>query len=225
MKDANPDRKNDDTQEGIINRFLQPYYFERLFQNVSFVTDEEMQCKGVDFTADGAKPNMLIDVKAQSSAKYINNPTPTFCLEVSTFNRTGTREMVGWFCNERNITEYYTYVWMNEASVDERNRIPAPENIKRVEVMTVDAKALKEFINSKLKKHHFENLQAVVHAMRDNETTRIDICHGVHFSYSPHLVEKPVNIIVHKSVLRQFIIPGTAGHCMVTRGGVRPLKY
>lgn len=224
MQNVNPERVHDNSQEKIINRFLQPHYYERLFQNVQFETNEERQWKGVDFTADGLKKDMIFDAKAQSSAKYINDPRPTFCLEVNTFNQYGD-EMVGWFLNEEYLTEYYTFVWIHEAKVDERNRIQKPEDIKRVEVMTVNVKELKAFIHRKLKMNGFDDIDAIVREMRDDEETRIDICNRIHFSHSPRLPEKPVNIIVHKSILRQFIIPGTAGHCMVTQGGVRPLKY
>jgi hypothetical protein len=225
MKDVNPNRRKDETQEQIITDFLLRYYFSKAFLNIKLITDTQTQSTGVDVTCDSKfAKNMRIDVKAQSSAKYINNPRPTFSLEVSTYNRYGTNVFTGWFFNANSITEYYTFVWIHRASVDTKGRVHSAENIERIEVLTVDACKLKDYINNVLCNYGLNNVEQVARDMRNAKKTRIEICNGIHYSHSPNLIEKPVNLVVHKRILKKFTIPGQFGHCIVTKDDIRPIR-
>lgn len=221
MQNANPQRINDEAQETIINQFLLSYYFERGFQNVQLNTNTELQHMGVDFTGDSQiAQDMQIDAKAQSSAQYINNPTPTFAFELSTFNRYGTDEFIGWFIHPDNITEYYTCVWIHSADVNKKGRIVNPDNIHLIEVMTIDKKKLRQYVEDTLKQYNLGNIDEVVYHMRADNIKRIDVCRGMHFHYSGQLIEKPINLVIRKYILKQFVIPGKFGHCFVTKDGV-----
>ena len=95
MKNINPERTKDERQEHIINQYLLANYFNKAFTSARLIDDASLQNAGVDVMCGSELgEDMKVDVKAQSSAKYINNPRPTFLLEVSTYNRYGTEECV-----------------------------------------------------------------------------------------------------------------------------------
>lgn len=225
MKNVNPDRKKDESQEHLINQFLLKYYFNKAFRKAEFVPDETLQGAGVDFLCDNLFfKDMKIDVKAQSSAKYINNPRPTFSLEVTTLNRYGTDEITGWFFNSHCVTEFYTFVWIHKAKVDEKKRIRSIDDIEKVEVLTVNATALQDYIDQILNDYSMDDIYDISQDMRWREKTRIDVCDGIYYSHSPQLVEKPVNLVVQKRILKKFAINGPAGHCIVTSRELRTLN-
>ena len=217
-KNINPERTKDERQEYIINQYLLANYFNKAFTSACLIDDTSLQNAGVDVMCSSELgEDMKIDVKAQSSAKYINNPRPTFLLEVSTYNRYGTEECVGWFFDAQKITEYYTFVWIHEARVDAKGRILRPEDIQRVEVLIVDAKKLQDYIDDVLWDYSMDDIDSIVSAMRSKELMRQDVCKGIHYSHSTQLIEKPVNLVVHKRILKKFAIPGPYGHCMVSQ--------
>lgn len=225
MRNVNIDRTKDESQEQIINQFLEKYYFQKTFRNVRFITDTALQTAGVDFLCDNTSiKDMKIDVKAQSSAKYLNNPRPTFSLEVTTLNRYGTEEITGWFFSSQCMTEYYTFVWILRANVDKQHRIRHVDDIERLEVLTVNAHDLQDYIDDVLEEHHLDDIYSVSQDMRWREKTRIDICKDIHYSHSPHLVEKPVNLVVHKRLLKTFAIPDKHAHCIVTKDEINPVR-
>ena len=223
MYNINPDRPKDDSQENIINQFLIPYYFEKLFTNVRPVDDTSMQGKGVDIKCDSKTvQDMLVDIKAQSSEKYINNPRPTYSLEVSTYNRLG-EEITGWFFAPDSLTEYYTFVWIHEAKVNSNGRINRADDIQKLEVMTVDAIALQDYIDDVLDEHDMYDVLNIAQSMRWREEEIIEVCPGIRFRHSHHLREKPVNLVVHKDILQRFALSGKAGHCWVTKDSIKEI--
>ena len=211
MAEINPNRKNDEKQEKIINSYLLEKYFCKIMPNAELVFDTDLQVAGADVSVELSNGRTTyFDIKAQSSAKYINDPRPTFCLEVSSLNRYG-EEFEGWFINDELITDYYTFVWIHEAKTNSQNRIVSPNDIYKLEVMTVSKKKLKKYILAQLGN---TDIDKVVRIMRDGGKRRLDISDGIHFSHSPQLHEKPVNIIVKKSVLKKFALK-KFGHCYV----------
>ncbi|MBQ8806022.1 MAG: hypothetical protein IJZ68_06015 [Bacteroidaceae bacterium] len=223
MYNINPDRAKDDSQENVINTFLVPHYFKKVFTNVRPVDDTDMQGKGVDFKCDSnTTKDMLVDVKAMSSKKYINDPRPTYSLEVSTYNRNGD-EITGWFFSAESMTEYYTFVWIHDAKVDSNGRIRTAEDINKVEVMTVDAHALQDYIDDVLYDNDMDDIFQIAQSMRWREEQKITVCPGICWRHSSHLPEKPVNLVVHKDILQRFALSGIAGHCWVTKDGVKEI--
>lgn len=223
MDEINSNRKYDDSQEQIISNFLIDNYFRKINSTARLIYDDYLQKHGVDVQLENNDGNTInIDVKAQSSAKYINDPRPTFVLELSSYNRYGTKTFVGWFLNEKMITDYYTFVWIHSATVNEKGLIESVDDIHRLEVMTVSKSKLKDYITSILVG---TDVNAIIDEMRANKETRRDIVNGIHFSHSPHLPEKPVNIVVHKRILEKFSI-GKTGRYFVTKEGIfAPKKY
>lgn len=206
-------RKEDSQQEAILNDFLLENFFQKMNPSARLVSDKETQIAGADIqqdTRDGKTVN--IDIKAQSSAKYINNPRPTFVLELSSLSK-WNEPFIGWFLNPDLITDYYTFVWVLEADVDEKGHIHDKSDVHKVEVMTVHKARLKEYIMSLLDE---DELDSTIRYMRDAEETYQPLTRGVHFSHTPTLWEKPVNLVVHKNVLKQFAV----SHRIVTPDGM-----
>lgn len=212
MTEINPNRKNDEKQEKIINSYLLENYFHRIAPSAELIFDRSLQVAGADvsITLDNGTKKYF-DIKAQSSARYINDPRPTFCLEISALSRYGSNEFDGWFIDDSLITDYYTFVWIHNAKTNENKQIISPNDIYKLEVMTVSKQKLKKYILSQLGKL---DLRQVADGMRKSGKRKIAIADGIHFSHSPQLPEKPVNIIVKKSVLRKFALKDF-GHCYV----------
>lgn len=224
MRNVNPERNHDDNQENIINEFLMKHYFRKAFEDARLITNKEMQCAGVDVICNSKRArDMKVDIKAQSSAKYINNPRPTYSLEVSTYNRNGD-EITGWFFSAESMTEYYTFVWIHDAKVDNNGRIRSANDINQVEVMTVDAHALQDYIDDVLYDNNLDDIFDIAQSMRWRQEERRPVCDGICYRHSHHLPEKPVNLVVHKRILERFAIPGKFGHCMVTKDGINQIR-
>ena len=221
MVEINSNRKHDDNQERIINEFLFDNFFKKVNSSAKLIFDYDLQTHGVDVQMNSKSGKTVnIDIKTQSSAKYINDPRPTFILELSSFDRYGIKPFVGWFLSEESITDFYTFVWIHSATVNEKFRITSVDDIHKVEVLTVSKQKLKEYVTSVLKD---TDIDTIINEMRDNEETRRNIINGMHFSHSPQLPEKPVNIVVHKRILKMFS-KGDIGHCYVTKDGIYKIK-
>ena len=198
-------RKHDMTQEKIINRFLLEKFFLKINKSSKLIDDRNLQIAGVDLQLDSNKllKTLNIDIKAQSSAKYINSPRPTFLLELSSINKYG-EDFIGWFLNPKIITDYYAFVWMHEVDTNDPTELFGYPQIKKVEIMLVSREKIKEYVLGLLHKNGYDDVSPIVNQMRDTETTRIPLVDGIHFSHTPTLYEKPVNLVVHKRILKKF---------------------
>ena len=201
-------RKVDHQQERIVDKFLHKFFYSKLFKSVETVTDFSRQVAGVDVIADG----MYIDNKAQSSPKYVNNPTNTFILELSFLNKYD-EESVGWFLSDTSQTTHYLFVWVNNALVDYNRRI-LPDGIREVEVLLVDKQKLRDKIS---KYYSDDRLLTIANEMRETESTwmpcKIPLCK---FSHSPTYREKPTNIVAKKD----FFIECSTMHCIVSTDNI-----
>ena len=206
-------RRFDSKQEYIINSFLNQFYFKKVNPSTKIVKDTELQIAGVDFRQKNKFGQIInIDVKAQSSARYINNPQPTYILELSSLNKYD-EPFIGWFLNEELITDYYCFVWIPEADTDHDGRLKNMYDIKKAEVMTVSKAKLHEYIMPLLRA---VDLDRTIRLMRDTELTRKPLTSELHFSHTPNLREKPVNLVAKKSLLKKFAVE----HCVVTQEGI-----
>lgn len=200
-------RRFDTDQEHIINQFVNKYYFKKQYDNSNIVVDVDKQLKGVDIEADG----LLFDLKAQASK--INRPTDTFILELAFANKE-KKAILGWFLQPNIVTDYYTFVWVNHAYVDRNTRrIPSPEHIDEVELMIVDRKKIKEYIQSIM------GMKTMIHTLNEiwesGERYRY-FADGIKFCYSSNIPELPITLVVKKEILKKFAI----GHYTVTKRSI-----
>lgn len=220
MSELVSNRKTDSKQEKLFNQFLFDYFFSKINKTSKLIYDRELQIAGVDLQFNGAKTGNLlnVDIKAQSSKKYLNAPRPTFLLELSSINRYG-EDFVGWFLNPDLITDYYAFMWIPKAKVNADGGINSPDDIEEAEVMLVSKKKIKTYISELLKRKGYDDLQSVIDDMRINEIERIPLEKGINFSHTPTLYEKPVNIVVHKNILKKFSI----AHYIVTKETIKKI--
>lgn len=195
----------DINQEKIVNTFVIKYFFNKVFTQVEEIKDKKRQCDGIDVIVD----NVNVDIKAQSSKNYINNPRPTFILELSCLNRQ-KEEMLGWFINPEVKTDLYAFVWIPKAFVH-NGVIPSIDSIEEIEIMLVDKHKLKSYINAF---YTDDSLLELSTYMRSRCEPRLSSkVPNTHFTHSSSLWELPTNLVVKKEVLKQFAIK----HCSVTR--------
>lgn len=204
-------RENDHQQEIVINQFLLKYFFNKVFHKVEVINDFERQVQGIDLIADGH----IIDIKAQSSSTYLNNPRPTFILELSFLSRK-KEETIGWFLNPSVKTTVYAFVWIPKTKCID-GAIPDPESIEEVEILLVDKIKVKETINQW---RTDDELLGVSRWLRVKGVTRRECTlDGVHLSYSPGLFEKPSNLVAQKWFLKNFSL----GHYIVTKTSIKKI--
>ena len=202
-------RKYDKQSEEAINAFLARFFYPKLFKKFRFETNETRQKAGVDFEADG----LLIDNKAMSSPRFVNNPAKTFILELLVHSdKYG--EYLGWFVNPNIITTHYLFIWIPEAKVGPSGYILDSREIQKIEVMLVDRTKLHQEINAVCSD---ERLLQVAHDMvaknsLDREIPEFGYYKCPHFVYSTQLNEKPVNLVTPKDWLKRAAIK----HCFVT---------
>ena len=192
-------RKSDTRQESVITQFLENRFFSKYGKPYEIVRDKERQVKGIDVILNGKN----IDIKAQSSKRYINNPTDTFLLEISFLNKNG-EEMVGWFLNNDLLTDYYAFVWIIDATVNESGGITIAEDIHKAEMMFVDKRKLQDYIATKYDASSL--LQEADRARVVGERVSEVLMDGIKFSHTPTLFEKPCNLVVKKSLLNKFSV-------------------
>lgn len=202
-------REKDCQHEKTINTFIRKYFWEKIFEKVDEVTDTARQLAGIDYIID----DQNVDVKAQSSVSYINNPRDTFILELSFLNGV-CEESIGWFINPNSHTDIYAFVWISSATVGTDGRIHNVQDIHQIEIMLVDKHKLKEAVN---KIYSDQELLEISLQMRLTGEHRKDgRVNGIHFSHSPTLFEKPTNIVARKWFLKQF----ATMHCKVTQDSI-----
>ncbi len=202
-------RKYDKQSEEALNAFLGRFFYPKLFKKVKFETSRERQIIGVDVEADG----LLIDNKAMSSPRFINNPANTFILELLVHSEL-RGEYLGWFVNPDIITTHYLFIWIPEAKVGPSGYILDSKEIQKIEVMLVDRVKLHQIINESCTD---ERLLQIAHDMvaknsRDREISEFGYYRCPHFVYSNQLNEKPVNLVTPKNWLKKAAVK----HCFVT---------
>ena len=226
MEEIKSNAPVDFTQEPVILEFLKKNVFPKYFpgQTPVFANEKRDQYAGIDFFIGGHK----YDVKAQTN-NYINNPTPTFCLEAACYNPNG--EWVKGWLTKKVDTEYWIFVWIYDAKVEKRgknNFVVKPEDIYTAEIMVVDAVALKNKII--IPKMSLDEIWEFSKTIIKHETEKhpnlfevespISIPqNGLKFTLTTQKVEHPVNIILFKDVYKRF----ATIHCLYSRGKMADL--
>lgn len=201
-------RKHDSQQEGIVNEFVNRYLFKKIFKSSELITNRTLQLAGVDIQADGKN----YDLKAQSSSRYLNNPTNTFILEISFIDRDGDR-VDGWFIQD-TMTDYYAFIWMPKVNVT-NGSINEVDDIGEVEVLIVDKAMLRDGIKSLMGDTSFMDIENELldREAYDNEMKPAVYKHGIKFVLSNQLAEAPLCAVVTKDLLKRF----ATSHYLVTK--------
>lgn len=211
-------RSKDEHNESVITAYLDKYMYARLYRNYEVVTDKDTQCKGIDVIVRTKNGEVYHDAKAQSSARFIGRPEPTFAMEILTNDKTG-RTRKGWFIRNDLDTDMYVLVWVNEAYADYNGRISSPDDIYELEVSVVNKHALKEYIYT-VEGLDDSTLEREAYALRDYGKNFTYLTRNCKLVFSQNLKEQPVSLVLPKSILDRF----AESRYIVRPGGIRALS-
>ena len=190
-------REYDEHCEKVMGEFLDKYFYnENIEGTITRVKDRKLQVKGVDVVIDDGDVKFYIDEKA--AIRYVG--LKTFALELSFINRQGDIN-TGWLLDNTKINDYFLFVWINELNGTEIKDI---SSIKNVDVALVSkASIFSHLISLGWSKN---NLLEKDRRIRNNDNEYMgnilkDKCK---FSFSNHLVEKPINILLPKETYMEI---------------------
>ena len=182
----------------VIAKFLDENLYPHIDFEIERIDDGDLQHAGVDVIAtspDGQE--LLIDEKAQTS--YINDPRPTFILELS-YMMDGSRR-IGWFYDSSKETGSYLFVWIPEANTDSPTD---PGEINRIYCLLIHRSTLLTYLGSE----GFDRdrvLSRERSIRKSGEAGRIGTGRDdVYFFYSQHLDEEPVNLVMKYHLLHEL---------------------
>jgi hypothetical protein len=190
-------REYDEHCEKVMGEFLDKYFYnENIEGTITRVKDRKLQVKGVDVVIDDGDVKFYIDEKA--AIRYVG--LKTFALELSFINRQGDIN-TGWLLDNKKINDYFLFVWINELNGTEIKDI---SSIKNVDVALVSKASIFRHLNSLGWTKN--NLLEKDRRIRNNEDEYMgnilkDKCK---FSFSNHLVEKPINILLPKETYMEI---------------------
>lgn len=187
-------------------QILTPIFYDMVFKNyldlcwgsqselIKFSDNSDLQYAGVDVITHTIYGDIKTDIKCQTNT-YINNPTPTFCLELSFYKQEELRD--GWFLKDDQLTDYFLFVWIPNA-ITINNYINKQEQLNEVEFMLVYKQDIWDFLNSiEITKNSLrkaaESLRNITQNSFKRGTTEI-----VKLKRSDHLPEAPINLIISK---------------------------
>ena len=212
MKESN--RVQDARLEGIVNDFLDKYFFNDGFEKVQWVTDRKKQISGIDIVLSSKKFGVEdANVDAKSAVKYSDRYLGTYSLELSFINKNGV-ESTGWFVNDGLSTEYYFLLYPR--SKKHYTEMESPQDIDYIDYYLVEKKELMKFFESR--GYTKERLMDVSKGMRKT-FNELDLegklpenrkyiensdSENFHFSLSGHLAEQPINIVLKRSVYDRY---------------------
>lgn len=190
-------REYDEHCEKVMGEFLDKYFYnENIEGTITRVKDRKLQVKGVDVVIDDGDIKFYIDEKA--AIRYVG--LKTFALELSFINRQGDVN-TGWLLDNKKINDYFLFVWINELNGTEIKDI---SSIKNVDVALVSKASIFRHLNSL--GWNKNNLLEKDRRIRNNDNEYMgnilkDKCK---FSFSNHLVEKPINILLPKETYMEI---------------------
>ncbi len=194
-------RERDMIVERSLSEFLdRNFYRQPLFSKCTRTDEKAQQMLGSDIIISIPELGIydaIVDEKAQLAAKYINEPLPTFSLELDF--RTQNREVVnGWFVDRTKTTTHYLFMWINKA-LDKYE--PKASDFQEVEYVLINRQKLENYfalhgltlerLISKAKDIRINNVAGQIDRHRDKPYW---------FYYSDNLFEAPINLIVKKEL-------------------------
>jgi hypothetical protein len=190
-------REYDEHCEKVMGEFLDKYFYnENIEGTITRVKDRKLQVKGVDVVIDDGDVKFYIDEKA--AIRYVG--LKTFALELSFINRQGDVN-TGWLLDNTKINDYFLFVWINELNGTEIKDI---SSIKNVDVALVSKASIFRHLNSLgwSKNNLLEKDRRIRN--NDNEYMGNILRDKCKFSFSNHLVEKPINILLPKETYMEI---------------------
>ena len=184
-------RKYDEHCEKIISSILDKYFYTEpgitLFERV---TNKQLQINGIDtlFSLNGK--NYMVDEKA--AIRWVG--LKTFSLELSFLGK-DDQIRIGWLLDKNKINDYFLFVWINELN---NETIQDISSIKNIDVALVSKEKILNHLYSL--GWDIDNLHKKDFQIRNEENPYMGNIkkNGCKFSFSKHLKEQPINILLPK---------------------------
>ncbi|MCM1412021.1 MAG: hypothetical protein NC305_15955 [Lachnospiraceae bacterium] len=203
-------------ESGIMAEYMRRHYYAGLrnsdgspVSDYRRIVDIEEQRQGVDVTYTRNGQRYLIDEKAQMDYIYKEKPLPTFALELLN----GSSGATGWFINDTLKTEYYMCIWPHA-----EQRPLSVENIEYVHYALISKKKLRDTVEARCGRNAKQLLECAKRMVRDRMGEAVSgnsgACVGYRYQedgfddqcylyYTLHKQEKPVNLVVRRSLLEE----------------------
>lgn len=109
-------------REEVLAAFLDENLYPEITTNVERISDTRKQNAGHDVRVafEWLDESVIADEKAQNSDKWLNDPSPTFVMEIfgeSWLDDGEPDGNIGWFVDTNNETEYYVLIWLPDVSI------------------------------------------------------------------------------------------------------------
>lgn len=211
-------READMRGEKVVKEFLIRYFYDRIrndgilkkIRDHRPIYDVERQLQGMDtilYCHDGRE--LIIDEK--SALSYVNSRLATFAFEIR-WSRYG-RTTDGWFIDDDLRTQYYFTMWLTSLPIFDEHTGKRLKKYDHIQYMTADHLTHIELyaINKQKLRDYLRNeFGLTVEVMKERAAQLVadgsrESCVNdkIKFVYSQHLAERPVNLVINKSVLRQ----------------------
>lgn len=191
-------RKNDEKGEIAVNKFLEKNFYSKFCSNYSRITDKNLQISGIDTIFVINENKYTCDEK--SAIRYANKNLKTFSLELSFYNRKN-QLCDGWFLDNSKKNNSYLFCWINKSL---NNEILNCNDILEIEIALVLKEKIFDYLDSigwnydKLHEKCIKILSNSNEYLGDISKTEIK------FSFSKQLVEKPINVLLKREVLKRI---------------------
>lgn len=180
---------NDLRRESVVAEYLDKYFYDDSRERI---TDIETQLKGVDVIYK----EMHIDEKA--AIDYMDRNLKTFCFELQFTNRYGKIKK-GWLLNENLLTD--TYLLLYPKGNKELNDI---NDIHKMEYILVEKEDVKKIIFREDVLNELRDYKSKGEDRREFQIFHEDKPYTLKVVYSKHLIEKPINILLPKELLKKI---------------------
>lgn len=183
--------KYDEHCEKIISNILNEHFYKELNPlSIKYIDNKVEQIKGIDVVIETTDKIYIIDEKA--ATRWVG--LKTFALELS-FLGINDQIRTGWLLDEKKKNDYFVFVWINELR---HETIQNVSSIKNIDVTLVS----KEKILNHLSSLGWTPERLLVKDFQirnyDNPNMGNIKKNGCKFSFSKHLKEQPINILLPK---------------------------
>lgn len=200
-KDYNTYRSYDERACEVVNDFLDTKFYPIYTDCSERIDEKQYQIKGIDIKFDMNGTTYICDEKA--AVKWMNKNLLTYAMELEFINR-GGRLNDGWFVNNSQTNNSYCLIYTDK--VDAPYDSFTTEDIKDATVIVVKKYTIKKYLEDK--GWTSENLKKKCKEIRDNDGYRVNMGnlqkHGLKFSYSRNLPEKPINVLIPREELEEM---------------------
>lgn len=194
-------KSEDKKMSSIVSDFIRLNFYDKYTDNLEIVCDRERQVQGIDtiFSFEGRE--MYCDEK--SAVRY--RGIKTFSLELSFLNKYDDLTE-GWFLSDNMKNDCYLFVWIDRSSSDtpDKKTITDISDITEAEIALVGKSNIRKYLERiGWTKEKIKEKERKIRMEGDRNFGNI-FSDGCKFTFSEHLPEKPINILVPRRILRNI---------------------